>query len=164
MGRYREPQKRGSAYITPTGFKALDDEYRALWKKRRHVTKIITAAAAEGDRSENAEYIYRKKQLREIDRRVRYLQLRLDELKVVSQQPADPGRIYFGAWVKLLDEHGNEHTYRIVGSDEFDHVREYISMDAPVARALLGKTVDDEVEIHLPDSRAQYAVLAVWYD
>ena len=120
MGRYRPPAPRSSPYITRDGFQALSAELKALWKRRAGVTKAITAAAAEGDRSENAEYIYRKKELREIDRRIRYLQKRLPDLKVVSEPPSNPDKVFFGAWVTLEDEHGEESVYRIVGADEFN--------------------------------------------
>lgn len=164
MGRYRPPQKRGSPYITQTGFESLNEEQKALWKKRRKVTQILSEAAAEGDRSENAEYIYRKKQLREMDRRIRYLDKRLAELKVVDLAPQDTSKIYFGAWVKLEDDDERSSLYRIVGPDEFDHQEEYISMDAPVAQALLGKSVDDEVSIELPKGKITYLILEVYYE
>ena len=164
MGRYRPPQSRGSAYITPQGFQALDDELKTLWKTRADVTQALSAAAAEGDRSENAEYIYRKKQLREIDRRIRYLQKRLDELEVVERKPDDPSRIYFGAWVTLEDEEGEQLVYRIVGPDEFDVEKGYISMDSPVAKALMKKTLDDEVVVERPNAPVVYYVSGVRYE
>jgi transcription elongation factor GreB len=123
----------------------------------------VSEAAAQGDRSENAEYIYGKKRLREIDRRVRYLQKRLGAITVVERAPDDPTRIFFGAWVRLEDEAGNESEYRIVGSDETDPHRGYISIDAPLARALLKKTVDDEVTVKLPKGEATFTILAVRY-
>jgi transcription elongation factor GreB len=134
-----------------------------LWKRRATVTKALSAAAAEGDRSENAEYIYRKKQLREIDRRIRYLQKRLPALKVVSEPPSDTGRIFFGAWVTLEAEDGQECVYRIVGPDEFDPARGWISMDAPMARALMKKTLDDEVVVNTAGGSARYYVVAIEY-
>ena len=164
MGRYRPPQPRGSAYITPQGFQALDDELKALWKTRAEVTQALSAAAAEGDRSENAEYIYRKKQLREIDRRIRYLQKRLDELEVVERKPDDTSRIYFGAWVTLEDEEGEQLVYRIVGPDEFDVEKGYISMDSPVAKALMKKTLDDEVVVERSNESVIYYVVNVRYE
>ncbi|HDK38055.1 MAG TPA: transcription elongation factor GreB, partial [Thiolapillus brandeum] len=117
-----------SPYITQAGYEALHQESAELWKKRRQVVKILAAAAAEGDRSENAEYIYRKKQLREIDRRIRYLQKRIPELKPVHTSPTDSQRIFFGAWITLEDEDGNEVTYRIVGADEFAPRKKWISV------------------------------------
>jgi transcription elongation factor GreB len=163
MGRYRPPQPKASLYITADGYEALQEELEALWKRRHHVTKALAAAAAEGDRSENAEYIYRKKELREIDRRLRYLQKRLPDLKVVREQPTDPSAIFFGAWVRLEDEGGNESVYRIVGPDEFDVAKGYISMDAPMARALLKKRVDDEVTVHTPRGDKLYYILEIAY-
>ena len=163
MSRYRPPQPRATPYITPDGFTRLQDELKGLWQRRADVTKALSAAAAEGDRSENAEYIYRKKELGGIDRRIRYLQKRLPELKVAGQTPDDPQRIFFGAWVTLEDENGDEHTYRIVGGDEFDPAQGWISLDSPLARALLKKTLDDEVEVQTPQGLRQYCVVAVSY-
>ena len=163
MGRYRPPQPKSSPYITLDGYQTLQEELDALWKRRHHVTKALAAAAAEGDRSENAEYIYRKKELREIDRRVRYLQKRLPGLKVVRESPSDPSAIFFGAWVRLEDEQGDESIFRIVGPDEFDVGKGYISMDAPMARALMKKQVDDEVVVHTPQGEKLYYVVEVSY-
>lgn len=163
MSRYRPPQPHASPYITAEGHRQLQKELAELWSRRAEVTAALTAAAAEGDRSENAEYIYRKKQLREIDRRIRYLQKRLDELKVVDGTPADTSRIYFGAWVKLEDDSGHELVYRIVGPDELDLAKGYISMDAPVARALMKKTLDDEVVVQLPGGETRFYVVDIRY-
>jgi transcription elongation factor GreB len=132
--------------------------------KRREVTAALSAAAAEGDRSENAEYIYRKKQLREIDRRVRYLQKRLDELKIVDTLPADRERVFFGVWVELENEQGETERYRIVGPDEFDEQEQYISMDSPLAKALLGKRLDDEVRVQTPAGVRELVIVAVHYE
>ena len=148
MGRYRPPQPVGSKYITVEGHKRLTEEHNYLWKKKRpEVTRILSAAAAEGDRSENAEYIYRKKELREIDARVRFLRKRLDNMVIVDRIPSDTDKIYFGAWVTIEDNAGTEKTYRVVGPDEFDPKLGYISMDSPMGKALLGKSVDDEISI-----------------
>ena len=163
MGRYRPPTPPSSPYITRDGFAALTGELKALWKRRAGVTKALTAAAAEGDRSENAEYIYRKKELREIDRRIRYLQKRLPDLKVVSDPPSNPDQVFFGAWVTLEDEHGEESVYRIVGADEFNPATGWISMDSPMATALLKKTLDDEVMVETPAGKRVYVVIAVSY-
>ncbi len=150
MGRYRPPQPVGSKYITAEGHKRLTEEHDYLWKKKRpEVTRILSAAAAEGDRSENAEYIYRKKELREIDARVRFLRKRLDDMVVVDRIPADTDKVYFGAWVTIEDKTGAEKTYRVVGPDEFDPKLNYISMDSPMGKALLGKSQDDEFNITL---------------
>jgi len=163
MGRYRPPAPRSSPYITGTGYRALADELKALWKRRAGVTSALAAAAAEGDRSENAEYIYRKKELREIDRRIRYLQNRLPDLRVVTEPPSDTGRVFFGAWVTLEDETGRELVYRIVGADEFDPSRGWISIDSPMAAALLKKTLDDEVRVDTPRGTRHYVIVAISY-
>lgn len=164
MGRYRPPQPPASKYITPEGKQRLSEELDFLWHKRRPlVTKALSAAAAEGDRSENAEYIYRKKELREIDSRVRHLRKRLDGMTVVDQPPTDPNRIFFGAWVQLADNEDKEVVYRIVGPDEFDSTLGYISMDSPMGKALLGKKLDDEFNLTLPGGEAYYTVLVISY-
>ncbi len=164
MGRYRPPQKPGSKYITPEGEKALKDELHFLWKvKRPEVTQAVSEAAAQGDRSENAEYIYGKKQLREIDSRVRFLTKRLDDMVVVDRQPDDLTRIYFGAWVELQDESGEVFKYRIVGPDEFDLRKGFISVDSPLGRSLLKKQVDDEVVVNTPDGEKVYYVIVINY-
>ncbi len=163
MGRWRPPQPKSSPYITAEGFRALEEELKAIWVRRREVTKALAAAAAEGDRSENAEYIYRKKELREIDRRVRYLQKRLPDLRIVPQRTEEDERIFFGAWVTLETEKGDEVTYRIVGPDEFDPARSSISIDSPLARGLLKKTIDDEVTIRTEHGEVTYIVLEVGY-
>lgn len=135
-----------------------------MWlKKRPEVTKALSAAAAEGDRSENAEYIYRKKQLREIDSRVRFLRKRLENMRVVSEKPADQNKVFFGAWVTLEDETGAEVTYRIVGPDESDYQKHLISMDSPLAKALLGKSLDAEVLVETPQGRKEYCIVTIEY-
>ena len=163
MARWRPKAPRKSPYITPDGYQALQEELKALWKRRRYVTEKLADAAAEGDRSENAEYIYRKKELREIDRRIRYLQKRIPDLKVVRDLPTDQDRVFFGAWVTLEDEDENEVTYRIVGPDEFDPKKNWISIDSPMARALLKKAVDDEVNVRTPEGERSFDVIDVWY-
>ncbi len=148
MGRYRPPQPVGSKYITAEGYKRLDEEHDYLWKKKRpEVTRILSEAAAEGDRSENAEYIYRKKELREIDARVRFLRKRLENMTIVDRIPTETDKVFFGAWVTIEDNEGTEKTYRIVGPDEFDPKLNYISMDSPMGKALLGRLLDDEISI-----------------
>ena len=163
MGRYRPPAEKSSPYITAGGYLTLAKELEALWQRRARVTRALTAAAAEGDRSENAEYIYRKKQLREIDRRIRYLQKRLPDLKIVATCPTDRERIFFGAAVTLEDDTGREVIYRIVGADEFDPAKGWISIDAPLARALLAKTLDDEVQVTTPGGEVGFIVVAIDY-
>lgn len=167
MSRYRAPAPPSSPYVTAEGFRALRAELDGLWPRRREVVSHLSAAAAEGDRSENAEYIYRKKQLRELDRRIRYLQRRLPVLKVVSDAPAHRDRIYFGATVTLTDDGCELERYRIVGADEIevtvDVEPRVVSVDAPLARALLGKTLDDDVEVETPRGRRRVTVVAIDY-
>jgi len=152
-----------SPYITPNGMFLMNQELSERWQRRRVVVQALAAAAAEGDRSENAEYIYRKKELRELDRRIRYLQKRIPDLKVIHDMPDDPGRVFFAAYIKLETDDSKEVEYRIVGPDEIDHEKGNISVDSPLARALIGKTVDDEVVIHVADGRKQYFVIAIRY-
>jgi transcription elongation factor GreB len=163
MARYRPPAKPKSPYITRSGYDSLKRELEDLWKTRREVVQALSAAAAEGDRSENAEYIYRKKQLREIDRRIRYLQKRLPELKIVDTVPSNPQQVFFGAIVYLEDIDENQVIYRIVGPDEFDPKTNAISMDSPVARALMKKSIDDEVVIKTPGGIREYVIIDVSY-
>ena len=165
MSRWRPPAEKSTALITREGHDRLKAEVDALWRvKRPEVVKALAAAAAEGDRSENAEYTYRKKQLGEIDRRVRYLGKRLEVLKVVDAAPSDPGAVYFGALVELEDiDSGDIVCYRIVGPDETGPQRGWISIDAPLARAMLKKRVDDEFEAPLPGGNVRYAIVEVEY-
>ncbi len=162
MGRYRAPMPRSSPYITRSGFERLESEQKALWGRRKLVTAALSAAAAEGDRSENAEYIYRKKELREIDRRIRYLQKRLPDLTIVDRR-ANCARVYFGAEVILENDSGNEIRVNLVGADEIDPATRKISIDSPLARALLKKSVDDEVSINVEDRLLRYTILAIRY-
>ncbi len=164
MSRWRPPSPRSSPYITAAGAQRLESELKALWERRADVTRHLAAAAAEGDRSENAEYIYRKKELREIDRRIRYLQKRLPSLTVVSQLPGNRERIFFGAWVTLEDTAGEESTYRIVGADEIGTQQGWISVDSPMARALLKKAVGDEVQVQTPSGPATGFIAGVRYE
>lgn len=164
MSRYRPPQPQSSKFITAAGWRKLKTELDYLWRVQRpQVTLAVAEAAAMGDRSENAEYIYGKRQLREIDRRVRFLRKRLEDMVVVDRKPSDTSRIFFGARVRLEDEDGKEFEYRVVGPDEFDASQGLISMDSPLARALLRKTIDDEVAIDLPGGRRTYVVLEISY-
>jgi transcription elongation factor GreB len=162
--RHRPPPPAKKSYITPEGAKKLRAELDHLWTvERPRVTQEVADAAAQGDRSENAEYIYGKRRLREIDRRVRFLSKRLDELTVVSEPPSDPSRAFFGAWVTLEDEDGAEVTYRIVGPDESDVEKGWISIEAPVAKALLGKREGDEVTVRRPKGDITYTILQIRY-
>ena len=165
MTRYRRSEPPGSKYATADGARRLREELDFLWRiQRPQVTRAVAEAAAQGDRSENAEYIYGKKQLREIDRRVRFLRRRLDGLVVVSSPPDDRGRVYFGAWVTLEDDEGHESELRIVGPDEIDPARRYVSMDAPLARALMGRRRDDAVTVEVPGGSRTYVVVAIRYE
>jgi transcription elongation factor GreB len=164
MSRYRPPQTPGSRYITPEGKKRLTDEFEFLWREKRpEVTAALAAAAAEGDRSENAEYIYRKKQLREIDSRIHHLKDRLEHIVVVDSAPTDQSQVFFGAWVRLEDDEGNISEYRIVGPDEFDAAKNLISMDAPMARALMKKAEGDEVMVKRPKGEMVFTIVRVQY-
>ena len=165
MSRYREAEKPGSQFITAAGAARLKQELDELWKvERPRVTQAVSEAAAQGDRSENAEYTYGKRRLREIDRRVRFLRKRLDGMTVVDKPPTDRGRVYFGAWITLEDDDGRQMRHRIVGPDEFDMNSGYISMDAPLARALMRKALDEEVKVQLPGGERVFTVVAISYE
>ena len=164
MSRYREQQRPGSQYITPEGARRLQQELDELWRvERPRVTQAVSEAAAQGDRSENAEYTYGKRRLREIDRRVRFLRKRLDGMVIVDKPPSDPKRVFFGAWVSLESEDGTLTRHRIVGPDEFDAAPGYISMDSPLARALMKKGLDDEVSVEVPGGVKKYWIVDVEY-
>ncbi len=164
MSSYRSPATGISNYITPEGERSLSEELQRLWKTERpQVTRAVADAAALGDRSENADYIYGKKRLREIDRRVRFLRKRLEQLKVVDQLPKDQSRIYFGAWVTLGAEDGTELRIRLVGPDEIDPARHHISIDSPMGKALLGKTAAYEFQLTTPSGVQHYEVLTIEY-
>jgi len=162
MSRWRPPAPRSSPYITPEGYATLEKEVKSLWKKRRIVNDALSAAAKEGDRSENAEYIYRKKEQAGIDRRIRYLQKRLPDLKVIDQV-GNRDQIFFGAFITLEIEDGNECCYRIVGPDETDAKLGYISIDSPLARGLLKKHVDDEALVEIAGEKKNYLVISIKY-
>lgn len=163
MSRYRPPQKPGAPYITRAGFDALKKELDQLWKvERPQVTATVSWAASNGDRSENGDYIYGKKRLREIDRRVRYLQKRLEVLVVVDKPPSNPKKVYFGAHVTLGKEDGQTVCYQLVGPDEFNLTQHKISIDSPLARALLGKQLDDEVRLPVAD-KSTYWIVDIQY-
>jgi len=166
LGRWRPPAEKSTALVTREGHARLKAELDELWRIRRpDVVRALSAAAAEGDRSENAEYTYRKKQLGEIDRRVRYLSKRLESLRVVDAAPTDREAVFFGATVEI--EHatsGETQRYRIVGPDETDAKLGWISVDSPLARAMLKKRIDDEFEATLPSGPARYVIVDVRYD
>ena len=154
-----------SNYITRSGWQALDQELKFLWKEERpKVTRAVSDAAALGDRSENAEYIYGKRRLREIDRRVRFLSKRLEVLQIVDYHPQQEGKVFFGAWVELENEAGDVAEYRIVGCDEFDPAKNWISIDSPVARALIGKSEDDEITVQTPTGKVMWFINRIWYE
>ncbi|MBW2712384.1 MAG: transcription elongation factor GreB [Deltaproteobacteria bacterium] len=164
MSRRKTPRPPQSAYITPEGFRALSEEMDHLWNvERPKVTEAVTVAAALGDRSENADYQYGKKRLREIDSRVEFLDKRLKALKVVdvTEQHTAEGKVFFGAWVRLEDDEGNQVIYRIVGPDEFDANAGMISMDSPVGKALIHKEEGDEVVVRRPRGDIEYTILEV---
>lgn len=162
MSRWRPPLPRSSAIITPAGYAKLEKELKELWAKRRIVNDALAAAAAEGDRSENAEYIYRKKEQAGIDRRIRYLQKRMPDLKVVDQV-GNKNQIFFGATVTLEKDNGEKVCYRIVGPDETNTQNDEISIDSPLAKALLKKEIDDEVSILIAGEPVHYNVLTIDY-
>ena len=165
MGRWRPPAPKSSAYITPEGYETLKAELHQLWKvDRPKVTAAVQAAAANGDRSENGDYIYGKKRLREIDRRVRYLNNRINDLKVISQLPDNPNKIYFGAIISLENEHGEKVIYQIVGPDEFNLKQGKISVDSPMAKALLGKKVEDIIVVSTGEETHEYEILTIKYN
>jgi transcription elongation factor GreB len=165
LTRYRPPPAQSSKYITPAGERRLREELEALWRvERPRVTAAVAAAAAQGDRSENAEYTYGKRRLREIDARVRHLRKRLEGMVVVGQPPSDRKRVFFGARVTLEAASGATFEYRIIGPDEFDQEAGGISMDAPLARALLGKPLDAEITVALPAGEEQYLIVGISYD
>ncbi|HTV80388.1 MAG TPA: transcription elongation factor GreB [Steroidobacteraceae bacterium] len=164
MGRYRPPQIPGSQFITPEGLARLRAELDELWRNERpRVTQAVQDAAAQGDRSENAEYTYGKRRLREIDRRVRFLRQRLSGMTVVDRPPSDLRRVFFGAWVTVERADGAELRYRIVGPDETGAAPDYISMDSPLGRALLGKSLDAQLSVALPAGSATFTIIAIEY-
>jgi len=162
VSRYRPPAPRSSPYITRAGFARLQAEQKTLWTRRAEVTEALAAAAAEGDRSENAEYIYRKKELRELDRRIRYLQKRLPDLLIVERR-ADSSQVFFGATVQLLDDEDGERSVTLVGADEIDLAKGQISVDAPLAKALLKRGVDDEVVVTVEGVQTHYTICSISY-
>jgi transcription elongation factor GreB len=164
MSRYRPPTPPMAPYITVEGERALREELDYLWRvDRPKVTQSVSEAAAQGDRSENAEYIYGKKRLREIDSRVRFLRKRLEILRVVREPPTDPNKVYFGAWVALEDEKGISSRYRLVGPDELNPSLGYISIDSVLGRALLGKTRDIDINIQTPAGPREYVIVDIQY-
>jgi len=165
MGRYRPPSPKSSSYITPEGASKMRAEVHQLWKiERPKVTHIVHEAAKNGDRSENGDYIYGKRRLREIDSRVRYLTKRIEEATIVEDKPRDPSKVFFAAWVTVEDQDsGEEHIYRLVGSDEINSSLNWISIDSPIARALVGKSIDHEVNVKTPAGDRCLVITAIKY-
>ena len=163
-GPTRSVTGSSSHLITPRGYALLNDELEQLWKvERPRVTREVSDAAALGDRSENAEYIYGKKRLYQIDRRLRFLSKRMDELEIIRPEPQQHGRVFFGAEVTVEDDHGVEACYQIVGPDEYDAKKGWVSVDSPMARALLGKAEGDEVQVQRPMGAAMVTILEIRY-
>jgi len=167
MSRYRPPQPKSSPYITADGAAKLREELRHLWKvERPQVTQAVHEAAKNGDRSENGDYIYGKRRLREIDRRVRYLNARLESATIVDSKPKDRSKVFFAAWVKIEDQddlQSQPQQFRLVGADEIDAERNWISIDSPMARALIGKSVDDEIVVQTPSGERHWVIKAIDY-
>ena len=165
MGRYRPPRPKSSPYITAEGAAKMRAELRELWKiERPQVTQVVHEAAKNGDRSENGDYIYGKRRLREIDSRVRYLSKRLEDATIVEDKPRDPSKVFFAAWVTVEDEEtGEQQTFRLVGSDEIDPAQNWISIDSPMAQALIGKSVDDDANVKTPAGDRCFVVTAIKY-
>ena len=164
MGRFRAAAPAASKYITPEGERRLREELEQLWRvERPKVTQAVAEAAAQGDRSENAEYTYGKRRLREIDRCVRFLRKRRDGMRVVDQPPADRNKVYFGAWVTVESDDGTQSRHRVVGPDEFDLEPGYISMDSPLGRALLRRSLDDEITVELPGGSRTLVIVEIEY-
>ena len=162
MSRWRPPQAKSSPIITPDGYAKLERELDELWRKRRIVNDALAAAAAEGDRSENAEYIYRKKEQAGIDRRIRYLQKRMPDLKIVDSV-GNQEQVFFGALITLIQDDDKKVRYRIVGADETNTKNGDISVDSPLAKALLKKYIGDEVSIKVGDSTVNYEIEDIHY-
>jgi len=165
MGRYRPPRPKSSPYITGEGAAKMRAELRELWKvERPQVTQVVHEAAKNGDRSENGDYIYGKRRLREIDSRVRYLTKRLEDATIVEDKPRDPSKVFFAAWVTVEDEDsGDKQTFRLVGSDEIDPALNWISIDSPMAQALIGKSIDDDAHVKTPAGHRCFVVTAIKY-
>ena len=165
MSRYRAPRPKSSPYITPEGASNIRSEIRRLWKvERPEITQVVHEAAKNGDRSENGDYTYGKRRLREIDSRVRFLTKRLDEVKIIEDKPRDSSKVFFSAWVTTLDRADQiSELYRLVGSDEIEASKNFISIDSPMAQALLGKSVDDEITVKTPSGNRYLTITDIKY-
>ncbi|MFT7373875.1 MAG: transcription elongation factor GreB [Oleiphilaceae bacterium] len=150
--------------ITKEGYETLQTELNFLWQKERpEITKKVSWAASLGDRSDNADYQYNKQRLREIDRRIRFLRKRIEALKVVEYSPEQEGRVFFGAWVEIENEETEVMRFRVVGADEIYGRRDYISVDSPMARALLKKEVDDDAVVETPSKKTYWSINSIEY-
>jgi len=160
--RTRPDTSSKPGYITPEGYRRFEQEADRLWNvERPRMAKAVQVAAAEGDRSENAEYQYSKQRLAAIDRRLRFLGQRLKVLTIVDQRPPDDGRVYFGSWVTIEDEEGVDATYRLVGPDEIDAEKSWISMESPMGKSLMGRHVGDEVTVRRPRGEVTCEIVEV---
>jgi transcription elongation factor GreB len=160
--RTRPDTSAKPGYITPGGYRRFEEEADRLWNvDRPKMAKAVEVAAAEGDRSENAEYQYSKQRLAAIDRRLRFLGQRLKVLTIVDEKPPDDGRVYFGSWVTIEDEGGDTQTYRIVGPDEIDAAKRWISMDSPVGTSLLSRQLGDEITVRRPKGEVTCEIVDV---
>ena len=160
--RTRPDTSGNPGYVTPEGYRRFEEEADRLWNvDRPKMAKAVQVAAAEGDRSENAEYQYSKQRLAAIDRRLRFLGRRLKVLTIVDETPPDDGRVYFGSWVTIEDEDGNAKTYRVVGPDEIDGTKKWISMDSPVGKSLMSREVGDEITVRRPKGEATAEIIEV---
>ena len=167
MSRYRPPRPKSSPYITAEGAANMRAELRQLWKvERPQVTQVVHEAAKNGDSSENGDYIYGKRRLREIDSRVRYLTKGLENAQIIEDKPRDPSKVFFAAWVTVEDEQGNDlpQTFRLVGSDEIDPSRHWISIDSPMAQALVGKSLNDEIKVETPAGQRYFVITDISYE
>lgn len=151
--------------VTPEGLDNLKQELDYLWRKHRpEITQKVAWAASLGDRSENADYKENKRLLRQIDSRVRYLRQRIDALKVINYASVQAGKVFFGAWVEIENDNGEKLSFRIVGPDEIYGRNDYISIDSPMARSLLKKTVDDEAMVITPEGEKTWSINNIHYN
>ena len=165
MSRYRPPRPKSSPYITPEGAANIRSEIRQLWKvERPEITQVVHEAAKNGDRSENGDYIYGKRRLREIDSRVRFLTKRLEEVKIIEDKPRDPSKVFFSAWVTIMDQSDktSEH-YRLVGPDEIEASKNLVSVDSPMSQALLGKSIGEEIVVKTPSGERYLKITDIKY-
>ena len=165
MSRYRPPRPKSSPYITPEGAANIRSEIRQLWKvERPEITQVVHEAAKNGDRSENGDYIYGKRRLREIDSRVRFLTKRLEEVKIIEDKPRDPSKVFFSAWVTIMDQSDKKsERFRLVGPDEIEASKNLISVDSPMSQALLGKSIGEEIIVRTPSGERYLKITNIKY-